>query len=242
MSSLNSSGNQTSKLVLVLLTAVCLAANGAYAADSTTANGAPKPVAPSSASLTHPPATHTVAKKAGTLTTTPHYPATRRATSHSGTAQSAAGKTSSHVYSASAAKTAPHHTTAYVSQRQGAAARNRRVRPLTGPQRLARVHLQPERVQEIQQALIHEGYLQGDASGQWDSRTHDAMLRYQTDHGFSPTGLPDAKSIMKLGLGSHPLPSELDHGTVGAANPAAAPGDLNVTPPSPPVSQAIPPS
>jgi peptidoglycan hydrolase-like protein with peptidoglycan-binding domain len=72
--------------------------------------------------------------------------------------------------------------------------------------------LQPERVEEIQQALIREGYLQGDASGQWDSRTHDAMQRYQTMHGFPGTGLPEAKSLMKLGLGAHPLPAELDHG------------------------------
>jgi peptidoglycan hydrolase-like protein with peptidoglycan-binding domain len=100
--------------------------------------------------------------------------------------------------------------------------------------------LQPERVQEIQQALIREGYLQGDANGQWDSHTHDAMLRYQTDHGFPATGLPEAKSLMKLGLGSHPLPAELDHGPVGVAG--AAQGDLTATPPSQPVSQAVPPS
>jgi peptidoglycan hydrolase-like protein with peptidoglycan-binding domain len=100
--------------------------------------------------------------------------------------------------------------------------------------------LQPERVQEIQQALIREGYLQGDSNGQWDSRTHDAMLRYQTMNGFPPTGLPEAKSLMKLGLGSHPLPAELDHGSIGIASPGAAQGDLTVTPPSP-VSQAAPP-
>ena len=51
-------------------------------------------------------------------------------------------------------------------------------------QRLARIHLQPERAQEIQQALIREGYLQGDANGEWDSRTRDAMQRYQTSMGF----------------------------------------------------------
>jgi peptidoglycan hydrolase-like protein with peptidoglycan-binding domain len=102
--------------------------------------------------------------------------------------------------------------------------------------------LQPERVQEIQQALIREGYLEGETTGQWDSRTHDAMLRYQTMHGFPATGLPEAKSLMKLGLGSHPLPPELDHGEVGVATPGPAPGDLTVAPPSPPVSQALPPS
>jgi peptidoglycan hydrolase-like protein with peptidoglycan-binding domain len=107
---------------------------------------------------------------------------------------------------------------------------------------LARIHLQPDRVQEIQQALIREGYLQGDTTGQWDARTHDAMQRYQTEHGFPATGLPEAKSLMKLGLGSHPLPSELDHSQIGAAGPSAAQGDPAATPPSTPVSQVTPPS
>ncbi len=101
-------------------------------------------------------------------------------------------------------------------------------------------------MEQIQQALIREGYLQGDPNGQWDARTHDAMMRYQTDHGFPATGLPEAKSLMKLGLGSHPLPPELDHGVVGAAAPAspaaatptaaappaAAPGDPAASPSS----------
>ena len=131
---------------------------------------------------------------------------------------------------------------ARTSQRAGSPARKWRPRPLTGQQRLARLHLQPQRVQEIQQALIREGYLHGDANGQWDTATHDAMLRYQTDHGFPATGLPEAKSLMKLGLGSHPLPPELDHGPVGVASPGAAQGDFTGTPPSQPVSQAVPPS
>ena len=110
-------------------------------------------------------------------------------------------------------------------------------RTLSGQQRLARLHLQPERVQEIQQALIREGYLQGDANGQWDSRTHDAMLRYQTMHGFPPTGLPEAKSLMKLGLGSHPLPPELDHGAVGVAHSRCRSGRSCRAFASPPVSR-----
>jgi hypothetical protein len=97
--------------------------------------------------------------------------------------------------------------------------------------------------------LIREGYLQGDASGQWDTRTHDAMLRYQMDHGFSATGLPEAKSLMKLGLGSHPLPAELDHTPAGIAGAGAtqdvtSPSSSAIpgTPASPPVPAAAPPS
>ena len=243
---MNSSGHKTSEPWLILL-GVCLAASGLYAAQSSSATTTPKqPVAHSPASSTHP-ATHAIARKTGTSTTATHSATHASVTSHPGVTHTAARNASPHASLVSAAKGTPTHNTAYASQHQGSAAHsrhsaNRRYRTLNSRQRLARLHLQPERAQEIQQALIREGYLQGDANGQWDARTHDAMLHYQTDHGFPPTGLPEAKSLMKLGLGSHPLPSELDHGPVGAASPGAGQGDLTVTPPSPPVSQVTPPS
>jgi peptidoglycan hydrolase-like protein with peptidoglycan-binding domain len=68
----------------------------------------------------------------------------------------------------------------------------------------------PERIEEIQQALAQAGYLQAQPNGRWDDQTREAMRRYQADHGFPATGLPEAKSLMKLGLGPHPLPAELD--------------------------------
>jgi peptidoglycan hydrolase-like protein with peptidoglycan-binding domain len=103
--------------------------------------------------------------------------------------------------------------------------------------------LAPERVQEIQQALIRDGYLEGDVTGEWDSRTREAMLRYQTMHGFPPTGLPEAKSLMKLGLGPHPLSPELDHGEVGVASAgvtATVQSVFSVSPDSPSGSQPAP--
>jgi len=237
-----SSGKKTCNRLLVLVTGVCLAATGSHAAQSSTVTSTQKPAPPPSSSSTHPTTTHKVAKKAGTPATAAHSTTNRRVTSHSGTRHYAARKTAPHASSASAAKTTPNRTTVYASHHKGSPAHHGRPRTLTGQQRLARLHLQPERVQEIQQALIHEGYLQGNANGQWDSRTHEAMLHYQMDHGFPATGLPEAKSLMKLGLGSHPLPSELDHGSAGVASPGGAQGNLTVTPPSPPVSQITPPS
>jgi len=117
-----------------------------------------------------------------------------------------------------------------------AGARTKARRPLTGRQRLARLHLEPDRVQEIQQALAREGYLHGELNGRWDEQTRAAMLRYQTDHGFSPTGLPDAKSLMKLGLGPHPLPSELDSGMARSTSPDVTKGDSTKAPTAPPAS------
>jgi peptidoglycan hydrolase-like protein with peptidoglycan-binding domain len=72
---------------------------------------------------------------------------------------------------------------------------------------------EPERIQEIQQALVQAGYLNAQPNGRWDDQTREAMRRYQADHGFPVTGLPEAKSLMKLGLGPHPLPADLDTGS-----------------------------
>jgi hypothetical protein len=41
-----------------------------------------------------------------------------------------------------------------------------------------------ERISQIQQALIRERYLDGEASGVWDSTTNAAMQKYQSDQGW----------------------------------------------------------
>ena len=99
--------------------------------------------------------------------------------------------------------------------------RSRRPRKQTFRYRLSRLKLQPERITEIQQALTKAGYLNQEPTGKWDDPTRDAMRRYQEANGFPNTGLPEAKSLMKLGLGPHPLPQELDS-TAQAAAPAPA--------------------
>ena len=88
--------------------------------------------------------------------------------------------------------------------------------------RLAQLHIERARAEEIQGALIKAGYLNEEPSGNWDNQTRDAMRRYQADHGFPVTGLPEAKSLMKLGLGPHPLPEGLDTSAVAQASAGAA--------------------
>ncbi len=61
--------------------------------------------------------------------------------------------------------------------------------------------IQPERVTEIQQALIREHYMSGDATGQWDSSTQAAMQKYQSDQGWQTKLMPDSRALKKLGLG-----------------------------------------
>ena len=61
--------------------------------------------------------------------------------------------------------------------------------------------IDPDRAREIQSALIRENYLTGTPSGQWDSQTEAAMLKYQADHGWQTKLTPDSRAIIKLGLG-----------------------------------------
>jgi hypothetical protein len=57
------------------------------------------------------------------------------------------------------------------------------------------------RTLEIQQALIREHYLQGDATGEWDQATREALTRFQDDNHWQTKLLPDARALIKLGLG-----------------------------------------
>ncbi len=84
--------------------------------------------------------------------------------------------------------------------------------------RLARLRPEPQRVAEIQRGLIQAGYLNHEPTGTWDDPTREAMRRFQQDHGFPVTGLPDAKSLMKLGLGPHPLPEDVDPSVASRAS------------------------
>jgi peptidoglycan hydrolase-like protein with peptidoglycan-binding domain len=61
--------------------------------------------------------------------------------------------------------------------------------------------IKPDRALEIQQALIREHYLTGDPTGQWDSRTQAAMVKFQADHGWQTKEVPDSRALIKLGLG-----------------------------------------
>jgi Putative peptidoglycan binding domain len=59
-----------------------------------------------------------------------------------------------------------------------------------------------DRITEIQTALAHGGYYQGDPNGKWDANTVGALQKFQSANGIEPTGKLDAPSLQKLGLGS----------------------------------------
>lgn len=61
--------------------------------------------------------------------------------------------------------------------------------------------IDPDRVTQIQQALIRVHYLNGEADGKWDATTIAAMEKYQADNGWQTKLTPDARALKKLGLG-----------------------------------------
>lgn len=58
-----------------------------------------------------------------------------------------------------------------------------------------------ERAQAIQEALIREHYLSGEATGTWNQSSEEAMRRYQADHGWQSKTVPDSRALISLGLG-----------------------------------------
>jgi peptidoglycan hydrolase-like protein with peptidoglycan-binding domain len=76
----------------------------------------------------------------------------------------------------------------------------------------------PERITEIQEALAKKGVYSGSTTGQWDDPTTEAMKKFQTANGLTPSGKLDALTLQKLGFGSE---------TAGLAAPTPPPNSTN---------------
>ena len=91
-----------------------------------------------------------------------------------------------------------------------------------------------ERAHAIQEALIREHYLSGEATGTWNQASEEAMRRYQADHGWQSKTVPDSRALIKLGLGpskDHLLNPESAMTTVPDA-PATSATPTHSTPPA----------
>ncbi|HZS04261.1 MAG TPA: peptidoglycan-binding protein [Blastocatellia bacterium] len=62
------------------------------------------------------------------------------------------------------------------------------------------VRIDPDRITQIQEALVRKGFLTGAPTGVWDDATYDAMKRYQISQRIDATGYPTAHSLKRLGL------------------------------------------
>ena len=63
------------------------------------------------------------------------------------------------------------------------------------------VHPDPDRYQEIQKALADRGYFKGEANGQWNDDSVDALKRFQADQKLTDDGKINSLSLIGLGLG-----------------------------------------
>jgi len=80
----------------------------------------------------------------------------------------------------------------------------------------AAVTMPTERATEIQTALIKQGYLKGDPTGAWDPQTVSAMEKLQADNGWQSRITPDARALIKLGLGPSTEPEPRREDSVSA--------------------------
>jgi len=90
--------------------------------------------------------------------------------------------------------------------------------------------IEPERAQAIQEALIREHYMSGEAAGTWNQASEDAMRRYQADHGWQSKEVPDSRALISLGLG--PSHEHLLNPESAMTTEPAAPRAASLTPAS----------
>ncbi len=140
-------------------------------------------------------------------------PASTQPASHSHTS------TSAHPKSSKSTSTSAHSTSKSKKSKKSAASHRTH-----GQQKI-----DSKRTLEIQEALIREHYLDGKPSGVWNDATQQAMQRYQADNNWQSKTTPDARALIKLGLGpdhEHLLNPE----SAMTSQPQPAPG---VSPSSP---------
>jgi Putative peptidoglycan binding domain len=127
---------------------------------------------------------------------------TKPATSKTPASKTTASKTTAHVH---------HKKTAGSTVSSAGAAKSSGVaHPLAAGKRSSRKKparargqqkIDSERAQAIQEALIREHYLSGEATGTWNQSSEEAMRRYQADNGWQSKTVPDSRALIKLGLG-----------------------------------------
>jgi hypothetical protein len=159
----------------------------------------------------------------------PSQSVTQNSTPSKTTAAAQPQKTHASTSSASVRSSSAHRTSAKGKMSSS----RRRKKTARGQQKI-----DSERAQSIQEALIREHYLGGEATGKWNQACEDAMRRYQGDHGWQTKTVPDARALIQLGLG----PSKdhlLNPESAMTSGPDAARA-ASLTPPSHSADPAVP--
>jgi hypothetical protein len=93
-------------------------------------------------------------------------------------------------------KSKKRHASSASAKTRTASSKRRRKPRVRGQQKI-----DSARAQAIQEALIREHYFSGEANGNWDQASEQAMRRYQQDNGWQDKTVPDSRALIKLGLG-----------------------------------------
>jgi hypothetical protein len=170
------------------------AALGQESAAGSTTGGSTKSAAPKSKT------TNSKTAGSGTASAKAANPQKHVGAAGKSTRASSSSTAKAHAASHPAANTHPKSNTAasaHNSKSKYAAARK------GGKKKTARGQqkIDPERAQAIQEALIRDHYMSGEAAGTWNQASEDAMRRYQADHGWQSKTVPDSRALISLGLG-----------------------------------------
>ena len=99
--------------------------------------------------------------------------------------------------SQASSSTAKKHT----SSTHSTASKSKKSKKSTAKHTHGQQKIDSQRTLQIQEALIREHYLDGKPSGVWNDATQQAMQRYQADNNWQSKTTPDARALIKLGLG-----------------------------------------
>lgn len=138
--------------------------------------------------------------------------------------------------SANTASTKTSGTTSAKKTKSSSSATKHKSKKTHTSRKRGQQNIDSARAREIQEALIRDGYLQGNASGKWDQNSQKAMEKFQSDNGWQSKVIPDSRALIKLGLGpdhQHLLNPESAMTTAPLAGPAAAKDDAAATTPAP---------
>jgi hypothetical protein len=114
------------------------------------------------------------------------------------TKKSATKKSSSSAHSTA---TAHKSSTAGKSKKASTRSVSRKGKHSKQTSRRGQQKIDNARTVQIQEALIKQHYLTGEASGKWDASTEEALRKFQGDNGWQNKTVPDSRALIKLGLG-----------------------------------------
>jgi hypothetical protein len=109
---------------------------------------------------------------------------------------------------------------------------------------IAALNLSPEEIRIVQQVLIDQGLLTGEADGVLGTRTHEALMVFQRQQGIQATGSIDTNTVAALGVSNKISATQNQSSTVGQGQggqqPAAQQGTTGQTTGQAPAQQNQP--